>query len=162
MKYALFLIPLLLLLIPRKVTASGIDLVKRFEKYSPTVYLDEGGRAHIGYGYLLQPGENIAYMSEPEAAAKLKSKINEAENVIDNYVTVPLTQNQYNALASFVYNIGVNAFIGSTLLKKLNRRDYTGAANEMLRWNKITKDSKKIVSQGLVRRRNIEKDLFLT
>jgi hypothetical protein len=72
-------------------------------------------------------------------------------------VKVPLTQNQFDALVSLVYNIGQTAFSNSTLLKKLNAKDYQGAADQFLRWNKGGGK----VMKGLVRRREAERALFL-
>ena len=80
------------------------------------------------------------------------------EVAVHKYVKVPLNQNQYDALCSFVYNLGATNFKNSTLLKKLNKKDYNGAANELPRWNK----QKGKVLRGLTIRRQLEKDLFLS
>ena len=77
------------------------------------------------------------------------------------YVKVPLTDNQLSALVSFVYNVGIGAFASSTLLRKLNARDYVGAANELLRWDKGTVNGKKVVLRGLTIRRAKERAVFL-
>jgi lysozyme len=86
-----------------------------------------------------------------------------ADNVADA-VTVPLTPGQFDALVSIVFNIGTGAFRRSTLLKKLNRRMYADAANEFLRWDKVTNPvtGAKEVSAGLVKRRQAERALFLS
>ena len=78
------------------------------------------------------------------------------EAIVRRFVKVPLTQNQYDALVSFTYNIGGGAFQGSTALKRLNAGDYAGAADAMKFWNK----SGGKVMQGLVNRRNHEVALF--
>lgn len=72
-------------------------------------------------------------------------------------VEVPLNQNQFDALASFTYNLGETNLSSSTLLKKLNAKDYTGASNEFLKWNRAGGK----VLNGLVRRREAERNLFL-
>ncbi|WP_312069487.1 lysozyme, partial [Acinetobacter sp.] len=76
---------------------------------------------------------------------------------VNNLVKVPLSQNQFDALVSLTYNIGSTAFKNSTLLKKLNAKDYAGAADQFLRWNK---GGGKVL-KGLVRRREAERALFL-
>jgi lysozyme len=76
-------------------------------------------------------------------------------------VTVDVSQGQFDALVSFVYNVGAGAFENSTLLEKLNAGDYRGAFDEFERWNKVTVNGEKIVSSGLVKRRRREQELFL-
>jgi len=80
-----------------------------------------------------------------------------AENVLKK-VTVPITENMFNSLVSFAYNVGNGNFNSSTLLKKINKEDYTGASNEFGKWI----SSKGNVLQGLVKRRTDEKNLFLS
>ena len=87
----------------------------------------------------------------------LKDDLKTYENYVNKYVKVKLNQNQFDALVSFTFNCGGGALKSSTLLKKLNKGDYTGAANELLRWNKA---NGKILA-GLTRRRQSEKALFL-
>jgi lysozyme len=72
-----------------------------------------------------------------------------------------LTQNQLDALVSFVFNIGIGAFKGSTLLRKLNAGDYASASIEILRWNKATVEGRRVVLVGLARRRVAERELFI-
>ena len=79
------------------------------------------------------------------------------KNAVSRYVSVPLTQNQFDALVSFCYNVGQSSLLSSTLLKKLNNKDYKGASNEFLKWNK----SGGKVLQGLVNRRKDEREVFL-
>jgi lysozyme len=73
-------------------------------------------------------------------------------------VKAPINQNQFDALVSFVYNVGAGNFAKSTLLKKLNKADYQGAGDEFLRWNR---GGGKVLN-GLIRRRDAERSLFLT
>ena len=86
----------------------------------------------------------------------LLSELVEYEGYIENMVTVPLTQNQFDALVVWVYNLGPTNFRNSTLLKELNSGNYTAAGNEILRWNKA---GGKVLT-GLVKRREAEAQLF--
>jgi lysozyme len=97
-------------------------------------------------------------ITKEEAADYFNHDIAMFEKEIANYVKVPLTDNQYSSLVSLIYNIGGKAFKASTLLRKLNQGDYDGAANEFDRW--VYSNGK--VLNGLVTRRQNEKELFLT
>lgn len=83
--------------------------------------------------------------------------LNRFQSTVNHAVTVALSQNQFDALVSLTYNIGQTAFKNSTLLKKLNTSDYVGAADQFHVWNK---GGGKIL-KGLVRRREVERNLFL-
>ena len=110
----------------------------------------------IGYGHTsnVRKGQVI---NELCAETFLAIDLQKCEYAINTSVTVSLNQNQFDALASFIFNVGVGGFQKSTLLKKLNNSDYTGAADEFDKWIY----SNKKISQGLINRRKKEKDLFL-
>lgn len=120
-----------------------------------TAYKCPAGVYTIGYGHTKGVKKGLK-ITKKEAEAFLREDIEQFENGVNKYVSVPLTQNQFDALVSFVYNVGLGAFKTSTMRKKLNTKDYAGAANEFLRWNK----SNGVVLTGLIRRRNAEKTLF--
>lgn len=120
-----------------------------------TAYKCPSGVYTIGYGHTsgVKKGQKI---SKAQAEAYLREDVAKFENGVNKYVSAPLTQNQFDALVSFTYNCGLTAFKNSTLRKKLNAKDYAGAGNELLRWNKANG----VVLEGLKRRRNAEKALF--
>lgn len=140
-----------------QISQQGIEALKFFEGLRLTVYKDSAGLDTIGYGHLVKPGESFTTITEAEAEQLLKADISYAEDAVNRLVKVDLDQNQYDALVSFVYNVGAGAFADSTLLKRLNYGDYQGAANELDRWNKAGGR----VIDGLVSRRYHEKRLFL-
>ena len=146
---------LLFMMAPRRGNAK--TLIKEFEGFSLVPYVDQSGRRHIGYGHLLEPGEDWESITMGQAEWLLTKDLREAEECIRTMVTVPLNSGARAALTSLIYNIGCGAFGGSTLLRKLNAGDYDGAADEFLRWNKVRGE----VSQGLVDRRFIERGVFL-
>ena len=148
------------LLIVRKASAIGIDYIKSIEQWSNTPYPDQAGFLTIGWGHKILPGENFTYINEDEGEQLLRKDLSETESAINRLVTVPITQNQYDALVSFVFNIGVSAFAGSTLLKKLNAGDYEGAALEFPRWRYVTVEGEKKESAGLLARRETEQNIF--
>ncbi|MEM9266897.1 MAG: lysozyme [Cyanobacteria bacterium P01_F01_bin.13] len=140
----------------RQTNASGVSLIKSFEGLRLKAYQDAVGVWTIGYGTTrgVRPGQEI---SEAQAEALLKTDLNRFEQALNQAVRVPINDNQFAALVSFTYNVGSGAMRSSTLLKKLNRRDIYGAANEFPRWNRAGGR----VLAGLTRRRNAERALFL-
>jgi GH24 family phage-related lysozyme (muramidase) len=144
-----------------KTSLNGIGLITDFEGFESKPYLDIVGVPTIGYGSTRYPsGKRVTIndpaISEGQAIALLQATLVEYENGVNQLAKVPLTQNQFDALTSFAYNLGVTAFASSTLLKKLNAKDYVGAANEFPKWNKA---GGKVVA-GLTRRRLAEQKLF--
>jgi lysozyme len=98
-----------------------------------------------------------------EAESRLIKDLQPVESVINSTVKVPLTQNQFDALAAFIFNVGPGAFVRSTLKKCLDLSDYTAAADQFLVWNKARNaEGKAIALKGLTIRRSKERDLFLS
>lgn len=140
-----------------RIGQKGIDLIKSFEGLALKPYLCPAGRLTIGYGHVLKEEEAAALpITEADAEAILQEDVRWAEEAVKAYTKVEINQNQFDALVSFIFNVGRGAFFNSTLLRKLNRKDYEGAAKEFLRWDKINGTS----SQGLARRRRAEMELF--
>lgn len=144
----------------KKTSQNGIEHLKRVEGWSEVPYKDAAGLWTIGYGHLIKPGENYTIMTDIEGEQILKMDLKIAEDAVNKFVSVELSQNMFDALVSFVFNVGVGAFEDSTLLKVLNEGDYQEAQNQMARWNKVTINGQKVVNQGLVSRREQEQELF--
>lgn len=139
------------------ISENGIDFIKSFEGFSDKPYTCSAGKLTIGYGHVLKNDENINKVTQEQAEQILKSDLRWVEKTIKSSVWVDLTQNEYDALCSFIYNIGGTAFRNSTLLKLLNNESYVDAADEFLKWCHVGKE----ISNGLLRRREAERDLFL-
>ena len=145
----------------QNISARGIAFIKEHEGRRLTAYRDSAGLPTIGYGHLIVAGDGLSINStitEAQAEALLRADLATAINAVRSRVTAPLTQNQFDALVSLVFNIGAGAFRDSTLLRKLNQRDYNGARAEFARWNRAGGR----VVQGLVNRRAAEEALFGT
>jgi len=140
-----------------KIGKKGLELIKHFEGFKPGAYLCPAKVWTIGYGTTkgVKKGQ---VCTEAQAIGFLNSDLAQFEKTINESVKVPLTQDQFDALVAFVYNIGSGAFKKSTLLKVLNGGHYDQVDNQMLRWNKG--DGK--VLPGLTRRRTSEGVLFST
>ena len=139
-----------------KISQDGIDLIKRFEGFSASPYLDAVGYPTIGYGHCLRDGESFTAISREEAETLLKQDVAVAERAVHRSVRAPLTQHQFDALVSFVYNVGVEAFEKSTLLKLLREGNKASAALEFNRW--VYAKGRKL--PGLEIRRKAESRLF--
>jgi lysozyme len=137
------------------ISNTGIDLIKHFEGCETEAYLCPAGVPTIGYGHIkgVQMGDSI---TEAQAHEMLVEELEEYEGYVNTKVTVDLNQNQFDALVSWVYNLGSGNFTGSTLLKVLNSGDYSGVPEQIMRWNKAGGR----VLEGLTRRRQAEADLF--
>ena len=136
------------------------DLIKKFEGLRLTSYYCPAGHKTIGYGHVIKPYDRIVdRITEQQAEKLLEQDVREAENTLHKYCNVPLTENQQAALISFIFNCGGDAFRSSTLRQKLNRGEYGNAANELPRW---IHTKGKVKLQGLVKRRAIERSLFLS
>ena len=144
-----------------KTSQSGIDLIKRFEGLELEAYQDIAGVWTIGYGHIetAKPGMRI---TEREAEALLQRDLKPREQAVGRIVSVPLNQNEFDALVSFVYNVGVEAFRRSTARRRLNNNDRIGAADALTWWNKATVGGVLREVTGLTRRRAAERALFLT
>ena len=143
------------------VSPSGIDLICDFEGKRLMAYDDGVGVWTIGFGTTIYPNgikvKKGDTCTEAQAKAYMAHDLKKFELAVNSAVNVSLNQNQFDALVSLAYNIGTNAFKSSTLVKKLNARDYRGAANQFDVW--VNAGGKRM--QGLVNRRAKEKVLFL-
>ena len=142
-----------------KTSQAGVDLIKSFEGVFYNAYVCPAGILTIGYGHTGPDVKSDSRVDPQQAENLLKKDLASAEQAVSNLVQVALNQVQFDALVSFVYNIGEGAFTASTLLKRLNTGENpnTVAAEELPRWNKGDKGG---VLQGLMRRRLAEVELF--
>jgi lysozyme len=174
---------------PTQIGQPGLDIIKLYESCRLHPYLCPSNYLTIGWGHLLQPKWDAALFGLPveelkriktecESAGRLTreaSKLFIYQEVADkllaqdvkqtalfvhSLIRVPLNQNQFDALVSFVFNIKQNQFVDSTLRKKLNAGDYAGASKEFPRWKYGTVNGVKTVLPGLVARRETEQALF--
>lgn len=134
---------------------SAVDLIKASEGLRLTAYRDSAGILTIGYGSTggIKPGQKI---TPEQAEAMLVDDLDEAADAVRKLVTVPLTQGQFDALCSFVFNLGAGRLRDSTLLRLLNQGKYGEAAAQFRFW--VMAGGKPL--PGLVKRRAAERALF--
>lgn len=139
-----------------KTSQRGIDLIKEFEGCCLTAYADGGGVWTIGYGHTAGVCQGDV-TTEEGAEVFLCDDLVSTETSVSGAVDVPISQNQFDALVSFTYNLGSGNLNSSTLLKLLNSGNPKMAADEFPKWNLINGQP----SNGLTRRRESERSLFL-
>ena len=146
-----------------KISSRGLELIKDFEGFSSTSYLDVVNIPTIGWGNTFyEDGRKVKLgdqISKTDALKLLEAVANRdfADKIFPS-IKVKVSQSQFDAMVSLAYNIGAGAFLKSTLLKKVNAGDFAGAGEEFLRWNKA--NGKEVL--GLTKRREREKQLFLS
>lgn len=145
----------------RKIDSTGLAHIKQWEGLRTTAYKDVAGIWTIGYGHTAAAGKPAPKqglkVTEKQAEEILAQDLNQYEKAVDAGVNVTLSDNQFSALVSFTYNVGIGAFRKSTLLKKLNKGDYDAVPTEMMKW--VNAGGKRV--QGLVNRRAAEAGLWV-
>ena len=134
----------------------GLALIKKFEGCELKAYQCSAGVWTIGYGHTKDVVEGMEITQE-QAEQMLVDELHEYESYINKYVTVALSQNQFDALVSWVYNLGPVNLTASTMLKVLNSGEYEDVPAQIKRWNKAGGK----VLEGLIRRREAEACLFV-
>jgi len=157
-----------------KISFEGLEFLEKEEGCILHVYKDQAGLPTIGIGHLLRKseldrggiflgGKLVSFkdgISREVAMDLLAQDLEEREKVLNSLIKVQVDQEQFDALLSFMFNIGNFGFESSTLLKELNAMHYSNIPAEMRKWNKITKGGRKVVEPGLKSRREREARLF--
>ena len=142
-----------------KVSEQGKDFIKSWEKCRLTAYLDSVGVWTIGWGRttMVHKGDTC---TQEQADEWFEEEIDAFANKVQALIYGEVCQNEFDALCSLAYNIGVAALGRSTLMKKLNQKDYLGAAEQFLVWNKGTVNGTLTVIAGLTNRRKSERKIL--
>ncbi|CAK1254494.1 glycoside hydrolase family protein [Fructobacillus tropaeoli] len=147
------------------ISQNGLNLIKYFEGFRATAYYDVAGVLTIGYGHTNQAVTAAHYpvhegdtITQDQAETILLADVSNYVAAVNNAVTVQINQNQFDALVSFTYNIVIEAFQSSDLLSDVNASDFNAAAQQFL----LYVHSAGKVSNGLISRRTIERNLFLS
>jgi GH24 family phage-related lysozyme (muramidase) len=149
---------------PKPIPKFAINLIKEFEGFKDYAYIDTDGTPVIGYGLSrigglpVQIGDRI---STTQADAALNAHLREIHQELGQIIKVDLSDRQLSALTSIAFNVGVDNIKNSTLVRKINTKDYAGAADEFLRWDKANIQGSIVQMPGLTRRRAAERQLFL-
>lgn len=146
---------------PSSLSSDGLALIKHYEGYAEKPYCCQAGKRTIGYGHVIMPHEKpwMDALTESQATQILRNDVHIAERAIKTLVpdTVPLTQHQFDALVSFIFNLGAEQLRRSTLLLFIKQQRFEEAAGEFEKWILAAGEP----SKGLLNRRKSERDLFL-
>ena len=145
----------------KHISKQGLDLICRFEGFSPIIYMCPAGYPTIGYGHLITEANKEQFLDgvdEDEALDLLRQDVAVAERAVLRLIAVPLTQGQFDALVSFTFNLGAGALQRSTLRRKVNRQDHAEVPREFAKW--VWAGGKKL--NVLVKRRKAESQLYIT
>lgn len=143
----------------RHVTEAGLNLIKRFEGFSPTIYICPSGYPTIGYGHVVLAHEQVQFaagITQAEATELLRKDVRIAERAVLRLISVPLTDGQFDALVSFTFNLGAGALQRSTLRWKVSRGEHEGVPSELMKW--VWAAGKRL--PGLVCRRMAESSAY--
>lgn len=141
-----------------QVSSRFITLIEQLEGFKARCYRDTGGRRTVGFGHACIGNEfNDATLTRDEAENLLMHDVKYAENAVNEYVKVPLRQEQFDALVAFTFNVGIGAFANSTLVRKLNAGHCCAVPDELRRWNQ---DNGKVIA-GLIARRKAEISVYV-
>ena len=143
----------------RHITQAGLDLIRRFEGFSPMIYICPASYPTIGYGHIVKPQEREQFaggITTAQAEALLRQDVQIAERAVLRLITVPLKNGQFDALVAFTFNLGAGALQRSTLRRKVNRGEHSAVPAEFRKW--VWAGGRKL--EGLVRRREAESLLY--
>lgn len=159
-----------------KISDKGIELIKKFEGYRDKAYLCAGGQWTVGWGSTIVKGMKVKEgdsVTPTVALDALKTHLDTRTcPSLIKHVKSPLSQPQFDALCSFIYNTGEGGlryysstsktFRDTQVKTKLNAQDYKGAADALLSWDKVSQNGKMVSLPGLTARRKEERELFLS
>jgi len=137
-------------------SGNGLSLTKQFESLRLTAYQDPVGVWTIGYGHTGPDVTSGLTVTQDQAQAWLAQDVSSAADCVNEVVMIALSQNEFDALVDFVFNLGPGNFKASTLLVDLNAGNLAAAANQFDRWDRAGGQ----VVAGLLRRRQAETDMF--
>ena len=147
----------------RHINDAGLALIKRYEGLRLEAYRCPAGIPTIGYGHTGSDVKEGMVITPGEADRFLENDLARTQNGVSTVLELcPTSDNQYAALVSFAFNLGLHALYGSTLLKKHKARDYTAAAGEFCKWNKARVDGHLVPLAGLTARREAERKLYVS
>ncbi len=121
----------------RHVTEEGLNLIKRFEGFSPTIYICPAGYPTIGYGHVVLAHEQDQFatgITQADATELLRKDVRIAERAVLRLISVPLMDGQFDALVSFTFNLGAGALQRSTLRRKVNSGEHESVPAELMKW----------------------------
>jgi lysozyme len=144
-----------------KTSQNGLEHIVKWEGLKLTRYICPAGKPTIGVGHVILPNENYQTITREQAFEILAKDVERFESAIKKHVTVPLNQNQFDALVSFIFNTGEGGIINTGVQKAVNSREFDKVPEKLEEWSKFRVNGELKVNRGLLNRRKSESQLFL-
>ena len=144
-----------------KISKIGLEHITKWEGLVLKRYICPAGKPTIGVGHVILPGENYQEITREKALEILAKDVERFENAVKKYITVPLNQNQFDALVSFIFNTGEGGIINSGVQKAVNSGNFAEVPAKLQEWSKFRVNGVMKVNQGLLNRRKSESQLFM-
>lgn len=139
----------------------GLEHIVKWEGLILKRYICPAGKPTIGVGHVILPGENYQVITREQAFEILAKDVERFERAIKKHITVPLNQNQFDALVSFIFNTGEGGIINTGVQQAINTSDFASVPARLEEWSKFRVNGKLKVNQGLLNRRKSESQLFM-
>lgn len=144
-----------------KVSQEGLEHIMKWEGVVLKRYICPAGKPTIGVGHVILPNENYQEITEEQALAILTKDVERFERAVKKHITVPLNQNQFDAIVSFIFNTGEGGIINTGLQKVINSGDFANVPAKLEEWSKFRVGGVLKVNKGLLNRRKSEAQLFM-
>jgi len=145
-----------------RISSNGVKFITKWEGLKLSKYLCPAGKWTIGVGHVILPHENISdTITKERAESILRSDLVRFEKAIKKFITVRLNQNQFDALVSFIFNTGEGGIRNTSVQSTVNEQKFSEVPEKLQMWSKMRQNGKLVVSQGLLRRRMSESELFM-
>jgi len=144
-----------------KISAHGLEHITKWEGLVLKRYICPAGKPTIGVGHVILPGENYQEITKEQALAILAKDVERFESAVKKHITVPLNQNQFDALVSFIFNTGEGGIVNTGVQKAVNSRDFASVPAKLEAWCKFRVGGVMKVNKGLLSRRKSESQLFM-
>lgn len=144
-----------------KTSQEGLEHITKWEGLMLKRYVCPAGKHTIGVGHVLLPGENYQEITKEQALEILAKDVERFEKAVKKHITVPLNQNQFDALVSFIFNTGEGGVINTGVQKTVNSGDFASVPMKLEEWSKFRVNGVMKVNKGLLNRRKSEGQLFL-
>ncbi len=144
-----------------KISQAGLDLITKWEGLKLSRYICPAGKPTIGIGHVILQGELFNDpITREEAFALLSRDVIRFEDAVKKHIFVTLNQNQFDALVSFLFNVGSGGIINTKVQKAINNNEFSTVPSLLQEWSKMRVNGKLVTSPGLLNRRKSESDLF--
>jgi lysozyme len=139
----------------------GLEHITKWEGLVLKRYICPAGKPTIGVGHVILPGENYQEITKEQALEILAKDVERFESAVKKHITIPLNQNQFDALVSFIFNTGEGGLVNTGVQRAVNSGFFASVPAKLEEWSKFRVDGVLKVNKGLLNRRKSEAQLFM-